>query len=234
MRIAVSADALHLLQDKGALSIIIHGQAGIVNGHALGPIGKAGLAPVKGQRQQLVIPRRCVHRFKAILLRKGLVGQPGLLLGRAQHAHARLALRPGVRQAVFHQFLAIALALEGPVHPQTVDVHKAVALHGHPGRFHRRVFDEHHALGVQLAEHMPLLQPLRQPFPLGLHPGVGLFAADDAAQMLACQVFRGQVDPFLFHCASSPSFCMLRHSMAAFMHMQAAVSLSSSSVRFTA
>ena len=111
------------------------------------------------------------------------------MLFRAQHTHAGLSLGPGVSQAVLHQLPAVALALELPGDPQAVDIEVVIPIHRHPGSLQRSILDEHHALGVQLAEHMSLPEPLPEPDTLGLHTGVRLLAADDAAQMLPVQIF---------------------------------------------
>ena len=44
--------------------------------------------------------------------------------------------------------------------------------------------------------------PLGQPGPLGFHAGVGLLAADNAAQMLLRQIVFRQIDKLITHCLS--------------------------------
>jgi len=46
---------------------------------------------------------------------------------------------------------------------------------------------------------VPLRQAVHQPSAFSLHAGVGLFAADDAAQVLIGDVFRRQIDESRFH-----------------------------------
>jgi len=140
-----------------------------------------------------------VHHLKAVFFRKALVGEPGLLLLGAQHADARLPLRSGVRQAVLHQRPPAALSLVRPRCPQAVQVQVVVPRHGDPGGLQRGILHKYRPLLVQLSEDMPLLQPPGKPAALGLHPRMGLPAADDAAQVLPVQVFRRQIDKLFFH-----------------------------------
>ena len=46
---------------------------------------------------------------------------------------------------------------------------------------------------------MSLPEPLPEPGPFGLHAGVGLFAADDAAQVLLIQIFFCQIEKLILH-----------------------------------
>ena len=46
---------------------------------------------------------------------------------------------------------------------------------------------------------MTFLQPLGEPRTLRFHARMGLFAADDAAEMLIGQIFRREVEKFRFH-----------------------------------
>ena len=62
-----------------------------------------------------------------------------------------------------------------------------------------RVFDKDHALRIQLPEDVPLAEPVGKPPPLRLYARMGLFRADNAAQMLVGKVFGRQIDEFSIH-----------------------------------
>ena len=197
--LTVLPELLQALADVGALGAEIDGQVLLLDGPPFGAGSKPGDRAAKGQRQQLIAAVRGVHRLKAVGPGEALVGEPGLLLGRAQHADPGLPLRPGVRQAGLHQGAAVALALKAAGDPQAVQVEVVVPLHGDPGGFQRSILDEHRRLDVQLPEHVALPEPLRQPPALGLHPRMGLPAADDAAQVLQREIFLRQVDELGLH-----------------------------------
>ena len=157
------------------------------------------LGSIKGEGQQLVTVSGCVDGDKAKLFDKLLVGEPCLLLLRAQHADAGFSLLAGVVDAVFHQRPAIALALIVAQHPQAVDVQKVAARNRDPRGLQRGVLDKDGRLGVQLAKDVPFPQALGKPLPLCLHAGMRLFAADDAAQVLSGQIFGRKIDKLLVH-----------------------------------
>ena len=183
----------------GALVAVVDRQRLLLDGPGPGPVREAGEGAVEGAGQQGVAVIRFVHCLKAVLLGEGLVGQPRLLLLRPQHTDAGPALGPGVRQAGLQQRPAVPLALVGPGYPQAVEVQVVIPLYRDPGGLQRGVLDEDLLLHVQLPEHVALRQPVCQPPALGLHAGVGLFAADDAAQVLAWKGLGGQVDECSVH-----------------------------------
>ena len=185
--------------DVGTLGAIIDGQVRAFDLQLLGILRKVRLGSVKGAGQQPIAARGGIHRFKPIFRCEGLVREPGLLLFGTQHTHTGFPLGFGVGQAVLHQMPAVALALKFAGDPQAVDVEIILSLHWCPGGLQRSVLDEHHTLGVQLAEHMAFPEPLGQPGPLGFHAGVGLLAADNAAQMLVGKVIGCQIDEFSIH-----------------------------------
>ena len=187
----------HALEDVGALHVIVDGQFLARDGVGLGAGGKAGDGAVKGQGQQFIAVRCGVRGLKAKRPGEGLVGEPGLLLFRPQHTDAGPALGAGIRQAVLHQGPPVSPApVLPPQDPEAVDIEVVVPQDRHPGGLQGRVFDEHGGLCVQFAKDVPLPEPLAEPLPLGLHAPVGLFAADDAAQMFLSQIFLRQIDKY--------------------------------------
>ena len=149
---------------------------------------------LSGGQQQGVAIARFIHRLKAVLPGEGLVGEPGLLFFRPQHADAGFSPVPGVRQAVLHQRPAVPLALVCTGHPEAVEVQIVVPLYRDPGGLQRGVLDKDLFLDIQFPEDVPLRQAVHQPSAFSLHAGVGLFAADDTAQMFLRQIFRRQID----------------------------------------
>ena len=202
--LAERRDFFHTLVDKGALGVVVDGQLLAVDDPPFGARREAGEGAVQGESQQLITGLRGIGHDKAEPPGEGLVREPRLLLLRPQHAHAGFSLCPGVGQAGLQQRPAVSLPLVGAGDPQAVDVEVVVPHHRHPGRLQGGILDEDRALLVQLAEHVPLPEPLRQPPPLFLHPRVGLFAADDAAQVLVRQILRRQVDKVGGHGMSPP------------------------------
>ena len=79
-------------------------------------------------------------------------------------------------------------------HPKTVYIDVIVALYRHPRFLKRGVFYKYGRLLIELAENVPLREPLGEPCALRLNSGVGLFAADNAAKMLVFNILGGQVN----------------------------------------
>ena len=100
---------------------------------------------------------------------------------------------------MLHQRPAVPLALVCTGHPEAVEVQIVVPLYRDPGGLQRGVLDKDLFLDIQFPEDVPLRQAVHQPSAFSLHAGVGLFAADDAAQVLIGDVFRRQIDESRFH-----------------------------------
>lgn len=79
----------------------------------------------------------------------------------------------GLTDAVLHELLSIPPALELAQYPEAVDINVVLTLYRYPGALKRGTFYKRRTLHVQLAENMPLLEPLAQPLALSLHPGCG-------------------------------------------------------------
>ena len=122
VRLAVRPQLIHPLRDKGALIVIVNGQLLLVDALTFCIFRKARHAAIQAQRQQLIAVGRVIDAREAVFLRKFLIGQPGLLLIRAHHAHAGLAPRLRVGNAVFHQLPPIAVTLQIAQHPQAINI----------------------------------------------------------------------------------------------------------------
>ena len=183
----------------GALEIVVDRQLVALDPLCLGARRERRHGAVERQSEQLVAVVGGVHRLEAELLRERLVGQPRLLLFRAQHAHARLALFARVGKAVLHERAPIALPLGSAIRPEAVHVQVVVAHDGNPCRLERGVLDEHRVLHLQLAEHVALAQAVGEPRTFRLDAWMGLFDADNAGEMLVGQVLRREVDEFGLH-----------------------------------
>ena len=185
--------------DKGALHIVIDGQRLTFDTLFFRIVRVLRSGSVERKRQQLVAVVGRIDDLEAELPGKRLVRKPRFLLFRTEHADARFSMRPRIGQTMFHQRLCIALAFVRTRNPQTIDIIIVVANHGHPCRFERRVFDKDHALRIQLPEDVPLAEPVGKPPPLRLYARMGLFRADNAAQMLVGKVLGRQIDEFSIH-----------------------------------
>ena len=82
---------------------------------------------------------------------------------------------------------------EFTVDPKTIDIIKIISDYRHPCFFKRSVFDKAATLRVQFSEYVAVIYAFFKPAALRFNAGMRLFASDNAAKVLAFDIFFGEI-----------------------------------------